>query len=215
MKHEITMPLISINRHRLMTDGIGVTTLVGSYGCPLSCKYCINPHCWNPEILPKCKRITPQELYDRLKIDNLYFIATNGGVTFGGGESLLHADFIKEFRKVCGESWNITVETSLNVPKKNLETIIEVVTDYIVDIKDMNPEIYKSYTGLDNDRVIENLMLLAEQVGKEHIIIRVPKIPNYNNKEDIKNSVNRLKEMGFENIEVFSYVIRDESHKMK
>ncbi len=209
MNHEITMPLISINRHRLMTDGIGVTTLVGAYGCPLSCKYCINPHCWNPEVLPECKRITPQELYDKLKIDNLYFVATNGGVTFGGGESLLHADFIREFRKVCGDAWNITVETSLNVPTKNLETVLDVVTDYIVDIKDMNKDIYKAYTGLENDRVMKNLTILAEKVGMEHIIIRVPFIPHFNSKEDIESSVAKLKEMGFENIEVFRYVIRD------
>lgn len=215
MNQEVKMPLVSINRHRLKTDGTGVTTLVGAYGCPLSCKYCINPHCWHPDSLAKCRKVTPKELYEELKIDNLYFLATNGGVTFGGGESLLHADFIKEFRKECGEEWNITLETSLNVPMKNLETVLPVATDYIVDIKDMNPERYKAYTGLDNDRVIENLKLLVNKVEKEHMIIRVPLIPDFNTKEDVERSVVRLKEMGIENIEVFSYVIRDESHKMK
>lgn len=215
MNHEITMPLISINRHRLMIDGIGVTTLVGAYGCPLSCKYCINPHCWNPEVLPECKRITPQELYDKLKIDNLYFMATNGGVTFGGGESLLHADFIREFRNICGDDWNITVETSLNVPRKNLETALEVVTDYIVDIKDMNSDIYLSYTGINNDRVMENLYFLAEKAEQKHIVIRIPQIPNYNKKENIEYSVNKIRQMGFQNIDVFSYVIKDNSYKIK
>ena len=36
-------PLIGISRHRLSTDGEGVTTLVAFHGCPLRCKYCLNP----------------------------------------------------------------------------------------------------------------------------------------------------------------------------
>ena len=92
MKNNVTMPVLSINRHRLTTDGVGVTTLVAAYGCPLSCKYCINERILNPDSLKSCVHMTPQQLYDRLKIDDLYFIATGGGVTFGGGESLLHAD---------------------------------------------------------------------------------------------------------------------------
>ena len=106
------IPVFAIERHRLTTDGQGVTTLVGAYGCPLHCKYCINPHAWNPETLKKCTYMSAQELYDRVKVDNLYFLATNGGVTFGGGEALLHAAFLREFRKVCGEYWRLTVETS-------------------------------------------------------------------------------------------------------
>ena len=213
MNQEVKMPLISISRHRMMTDGIGVTSLVASYGCPLGCKYCINPHCWQPDFAKKYRMVTPEELYEELKIDNLYFIATNGGITFGGGESLLHADFIREFRNVCGDAWNITLETSLNVPTRNLETVLGIATDYIVDIKDMNPAIYKAYTGQENDRVIRNLTILAEQVGKEHIVVRVAFIPEFNDKEDVMNSVTKLKEMGFTNIDVFHYIIRDKINK--
>lgn len=40
-----TAPLICIDRHRLTIDGEGVTTLVAFHGCPLRCKYCLNPQC--------------------------------------------------------------------------------------------------------------------------------------------------------------------------
>ena len=40
---EVKAPIIGINRHRLTTDGEGVTTLVAFHGCPLHCKYCLNP----------------------------------------------------------------------------------------------------------------------------------------------------------------------------
>ncbi len=211
MKNNITMPVVSLNRHRLKTDGVGVTTLVASYGCPLACKYCINKRVLDPSILSKCVNMTPEQLYDKLKIDDLYFIATGGGVTFGGGESLLYADFIAAFREVCGDKWQITVETSLNVPTENLYTILPVADAFIVDIKDMNPEIYKAYTGRDNNRVIENLKILIKEKSPEQIRIRVPKIPEFNTKEDLESSVQILQEMGFTDIEVFPYIIRKES----
>lgn len=210
MKNKITMPVVSINRHRLKTDGVGVTTLVASYGCPLKCKYCINKRVLDPAILSKCVQMTPEQLYEKLKIDDLYFIATGGGITFGGGESLLYADFIAAFREVCGDKWQITLETSLNVPMENLRTILPVADAFIIDIKDMNPDIYKAYTGRSNERVIENLKLLIKEKSPEQIRIRVPKIPEFNGRDDMETSVQILKEMGFNDIEVFPYIIREE-----
>ena len=96
-------PIFGISRHRIGTDGYGIKTLVTFMGCPLKCKYCINDVCHVP--LPAegygIEWLSPQELYDRVKIDNLYFLATNGGITFGGGEPGLYADYIKEFKSIC------------------------------------------------------------------------------------------------------------------
>lgn len=202
------LPVFAIDRHRLTTDGKGVTTLVGGYGCPLACKYCLNPHAWNPDTLEKCTTYTPQALYEKVKIDNLYFLATGGGITFGGGESLLHAEFIRSFRDVCGPDWNLTVETSLNVPQGKLLKVLDAVDDFIVDIKDLDPAVYEAYTGMPLDRVLSNLAILAEQKTPEHIHVRVPKIPEYNSEEHIDASVTKLKKMGLTDIEVFPYVIR-------
>ena len=72
------VPVIGIDRHRLGMDGVGVTTLVAFHGCPLRCRYCLNHRCLeDPEGLA---RFTPQQLFDHVGIDNLYFIATGGGV---------------------------------------------------------------------------------------------------------------------------------------
>lgn len=203
-----TLPVFNIRRHRLTVDGTGVSTLVGAYGCPLQCRYCLNPHAWNPKTLEKCTFMTPEHLYERVKIDHLYFLATGGGVTFGGGESLLHADFIRGFRTVCGPEWTLTAETSLNVPTVQLEKALEALNDFIVDIKDLDPSVYEAYTGAPIRPVLDNLSLLASSVSPEHIHIRVPKIPSYNTEEHIKRSTEQLKKMGFENIEVFPYIIR-------
>ncbi len=204
----ITLPVFAIERHRLTTDGQGVTTLVGSYGCPLQCRYCFNPHAWNPSTLKVCNHMTPEQLYDRVKIDNLYFLATGGGVTFGGGESLLHAPFIAAFRQVCGPEWHLAVETSLHIPRQNLEQVLETADEFIVDIKDMDETVYESYTGQPQSPVRENLRILSEAVSPEQVMIRVPRIPFYNTKDHIHSSLEQLREIGFTQTEVFDYFLK-------
>lgn len=203
-----TLPVFSIERHRLLTDGQGVTTLVGAYGCPLRCRYCLNPHAWAPATLDKCICMTPQQLYDRVKTDQLYFLATGGGVTFGGGEALLHAPFISAFRQICGTAWHLAVETSLHVPPLSLEQILDVVDEFIVDIKDMDESIYESYTGQPQTPLRENLRLLADSVSPERIRIRIPRIPSYNAEENIEKSLDWLKQRGFKHLEVFNYITK-------
>ncbi len=208
MNTQPTLPVFGIERHRLLTDGVGVSTLVGAYGCPLSCKYCLNPHAWNPKTLPKCKSYTVETLYEKLKIDSLYFLATNGGVTFGGGESLLHAEFIKAFRDFVKEGWRITVETSLNVSSELVDMALYCVDDFIIDVKTMNADIYKAYTGRDNSLVLTNLEKVRAARVDKNIHIRLPEIPNFTTDEEIQNSLTILQKMGFTDIEVFPYTIR-------
>ena len=101
----IKAPIFAISRLRMGTDGSGITTLVTFMGCPLQCKYCLNKKCHEPiyESDGKTLRkgimmLTPQELYDMVKVDNIYFQSTGGGICFGGGEPTLYKDFIVEFK---------------------------------------------------------------------------------------------------------------------
>ena len=198
-----TAALIGISRHRLTTDGEGVTTLVAFHGCPLCCKYCLNPQSFAQEGV--WKQYDCEQLYEEVKIDELYFLATHGGVTFGGGEPALQSNFISEFRRLCGTGWKITIETSLNVPQENIERLLPVVDCYIVDIKDMNNDRYETYTGKSNTRVIENLRWLVIQGKAKQITVRVPHIPSYNTETDIENSIHQLKEIGLSDFDRFTY----------
>ena len=197
------VPFIGIDQHRLGVDGVGVTTLAAFHGCPLRCKYCLNHRCFEaPDDLP---RYTPQQLYDRVAIDNLYFIATGGGVCFGGGEPLLRVDFITEFKELCGKSWNLTAETSLQVPHETVEKAATVVGDFIVDIKESNPDTYRAYTGGDSTRAWDNLKLLLSLVGPEHITVRVPLIPEYNDETATDRTARCLADMGITRLDRFTY----------
>ena len=76
------------------TDGQGITTLIAGAGCPLNCRWCINKRLLREAT---AEAVTAEELLERVKMDDLYFRATGGGITFGGGEPLLHASFIYVF----------------------------------------------------------------------------------------------------------------------
>lgn len=201
--------VIGISRHRLTTDGEGITTLVAFHGCPLACRYCINPQSLDDSA--SFRRYTPQELYAEVRIDELYFLATDGGVTFGGGEPCLYADFIKDFRRICGNAWKLNIETSLNVPQAYVAKLLPVVYAFIIDIKDMNEVIYDRYTGRSGSLMKENLHLLASLGRQDDCLIRLPLIAGYNTEADIKRSRSRLEELGFSRFDHFTYTVTDAS----
>lgn len=197
-------PLLGLSRLRMQTDGTGVTTLVAGAGCPLSCKWCINRRILSekqPELL------SPQELFARVRCDDLYFRATGGGVTFGGGEPLLHAAFLAEFRALCPD-WRLTVETSLNVAPELLSQCEKAVDEFIVDIKDWDETVYYAYTGHSGAQARENLRRLLMDCPAK-IYVRVPLIPQFNTPEQQSASAAALGALGAENIELFSYVLRE------
>lgn len=202
-----TAVLIGLSRHRIGVDGTGVTTLVAFHGCPLNCKYCLNPQALSPEGV--WKRFSPEELFRAVSKDDLYFRATGGGVTFGGGEPLISYKEILSFSNICmshDKKWRINIETSLNVPKRLVEMMKGVVNHWIVDIKDMNPIIYKAYTGKDIGLVIDNLQYLTKNNSK--ITVRVPHIPGFNTASDVEKSISSLQEMGITDIERFTYIVK-------
>lgn len=200
--------MIGIARHRLAIDGEGVTTLVAFHGCPLRCKYCLNPQSLSADT--QCIERTVEELIDELRIDQLYFLATGGGVTFGGGEPLLHSKYIKAFCEQCPKEWRISIESSLNVPRKNVEEVLPFVKEWIIDIKDINPDIYKAYSGITNERVITNLQWIASEHPEilPSITLRLPLIPEHNTDEDRDKSQAYLQSFGYTNFDRFDYIIR-------
>lgn len=199
----LTAPIVAYARHRMLVDGEGVTTLVCFQGCPLRCHWCLNPFTLYPNI--KGQMLTPQALYEKVRIDELYFLATGGGITFGGGEPLLYSDFLQEFRKLCGPDWHLCAETSLNVPFENVSNAAKAIDHFYIDCKDTDPDIYRRYTGQDNQRMLSNLRQLLEITGPEHITVRIPLIPEFNTREDQIRSQKLLQAMGVVNFDLFTY----------
>ena len=146
-------------------------------------------------------------MLNRVKIDDLYYRATGGGITFGGGEALLHAEFIRRFRELCPRDWRIAVETSLAVSPEALSAALGAVDEYIVDCKDLNPLRYTSYTGGDAALMENNLRRLLSSVNPDRVLVRVPVIPEYNTPKDQVENADLLQKMGVKRLDLFSYII--------
>ena len=197
-------PLLRLARHRMEIDGAGVTTLVAGAGCPLSCAYCINK-----SVLRQAPTwVSPAELYEKTRLDDLYFRATGGGLCFGGGESLLHPDFYEALRPLC-RGWRFTAETSLNVSPELVRRAAAIFDAFIVDVKTLAPAIYERYTGKAPGPVWENLKYLVGALDPEAIHLRVPLIPGYNDAADQERSEAAPRGLGLTRIERFSYVVRE------
>ena len=197
--------IMSISRLRMATDGKGITTLVGFYGCPLDCKYCLNRQCHGETVRGD---YTAEELISVLAKDESYYLMTGGGVTFGGGEPLLQSKFIHEVCGLMNKEWNRIIETSLYVPWENIELLLEDIDYWYVDIKDVRPEIYKEYTGGDNRLVLDNLKRLVEAVDAHKVCVRIPFIPGFNTQESTTQALAYVMEniSAMVDVEVFDYI---------
>ena len=197
---------IGISRLRMATDGRGLTTLIGGVGCPLDCRYCLNPSCHGSA--SNCYSV--EELFEAVKVDSLYFEATGGGVTFGGGEPLLQAEFIRDFADFVrnnGKSWRFSIETSLAVEWTKVMLLVDLVDDWIVDLKDSNEEIYRAYTGVSGRFVRENLGRLAA-ICPDRVHARLPLIPGFNDEESLEFSHDFVKKLGISRIKNFEYIVK-------
>lgn len=199
----VKAPIYSISRLRFGTDGKGITSLVAFMGCPLRCRHCINSWCHSDP--SQSRLMSPEDLFDELMIDNIYFQMTGGGVCFGGGEPTLYPEFIRQFRKVCGSRWRITVETALTCPEDVILDMVPVIDKWIVDVKDLSEEIYERYTGKRND--IRSKLKKLLDAGAE-TTVRVPHIPGYNCDADVARTIGELRGMGLDDIDEFTYITK-------
>ena len=141
----------------------------------------------------------------KVSIDNIYFQSSGGGITFGGGEPLLYPEYIIDFNKYSNPGWHIIIETSLNVKLESIKKVIPIVSSFIVDIKDMNPAIYKVYTGVTNEQLIRNLEYLSSIGLQDKVLIRIPLINGFNTIEDQNNSEDYLRKLGYTRFDRFEY----------
>ncbi len=194
----------TINRHRQEIDGKGITTLIGLAGCPLQCEYCINKDVLN---FHPVKEYTETELMSIIMIDWCYFIASGGGVTFGGGEPLLQSEMILKFMDILPENIKVNIETSLNCDNEFVKHVIRYADEIFIDIKSMNGDIYRKYTGKCNDITKRWLEYIVAHKLQDKCVIRIPRIYNYTSEEDIEYSIRCIRRMGFERIGRLDYII--------
>ena len=156
-----------------------------------------------PQDLVRCvgKTYTVPELAARLLGKKPMFDAMGGGVTLSGGEPLLQADFCAELLKELGSNLHTTIETSGYASERDFERIIHLCDFVIMDIKLMDDEAHRRWTGVSNAPILSNAKLLM-QSGVPHLF-RTPLIPAITDTEENLRAISQF--IGDDPIELLPY----------
>jgi len=128
------------------------------------------------------------EVLDVIERDRMYYDMTGGGVTISGGEPLMQNGFLRELTRECRERGiHTAIETSLYAGKEAVKRGIEFVDLLFVDIKHIDSDVHEEFTGVRNERILENIMML-DSLGKP-FIIRVPFIPGFNDDDNTQRLI--------------------------
>lgn len=181
-------------------DGPGIRTIVFLKGCVLRCRWCCNPESQEYGIQTMFvngkekvigREVTVEEVMAEIRKDDLYYRRSCGGVTLSGGETLCQPDFAAEILRECREyGYHTAIESTACASFETIEKLLPFLDLYLLDIKHMNAEKHKAYTGKTNALILENAEKLARymQADKKELIVRVPVIPEFNHtKEEIRD----------------------------
>jgi len=150
------------------------------------------------------REMSVDEVLSEVLVDKEFYLSSGGGVTLSGGECLSQSDFCLELLKKLKEN-NIhtAVDTCGYVKRKDLEKVVPFTDVFLFDIKAIDESVHKKCTSRSNKIILENLKYLSELNKK--IEIRVPFVPDYNDKEPLK-ILEFLKELkNVRNVKVLPY----------
>lgn len=152
-----------------LVDGPGIRTVIFFNGCKLRCKYCHNPEMWNK----KEENYSVDDIVNKVKRFKPYY-RDNGGVTYSGGEPLLHVDFLIELSKrLKEENINIALDTAgCGIGK--YDELLKYIDLIILDIKHVEPSSFKNLTGFEKTeslKFIDSLNRSNKKVWIRQVII--------------------------------------------
>jgi pyruvate formate lyase activating enzyme len=125
------------------------------------------------------QEITVSEIMAEVEKDVIFYDQSGGGATFSGGEPLMQPDFLLALLNQCRQKKiHTAVDTSCYAEPEIVESVAKKADLFLCDLKHMDNEMHKRFTGVGNDLILENIRLIS-QAGTS-IIIRMPIIPGFN-----------------------------------
>lgn len=177
-------------------DGPGIRTTVFMKGCLLRCAWCHNPEGLSP--LPQGMRSATGDRqvgrsYASAELAALMnrqapLLRENGGVTFSGGEPLMQSAFVVETIGQL-EDLHVTLDTSGYASDEDFRRVVNQCDLVLFDLKLINAEAHRRWTGVDNKPILRNLAMLAEL--ETPFIIRVPLVPGVTDTEENMQAIAR------------------------
>ena len=128
------------------------------------------------------KKWTLSDLFYEIRKDKIYYVESEGGITVSGGEPTLQPKFILNFLMKCKEDGISTALDTCGYANPEIyQRLLPYIDLVLFDIKEIDSNKHKEYTGVPNDKIMENAVWISEflkQNGKK-MWIRTPVIPKY------------------------------------
>lgn len=126
--------------------------------------------------------VSAKELYAEMATDRPFWERSGGGVTLSGGEPLIQHGFVKAFLERCKKNYvHTAIESCLHVSTKTVTDILPLVNTVICDMKIMDDERHRRYTGVSNALIRKNMAILLR--SEKNMLVRMPLIPGVNDDE--------------------------------
>ncbi|MDO4975939.1 MAG: glycyl-radical enzyme activating protein [Eubacteriales bacterium] len=148
----------------------------------INCFKCVDV-CYHQALEVSGKWMTVEEVLKELYQDRTVYRRSGGGITISGGEALMQHEFLEELLRGCRSvGWTTAIETTGLASTQVLDKIIPLLDTVMMDIKHIDPAVHKAWTGVSNEKILENALYISKIAKK--LIIRVPTIPGFNADED-------------------------------
>ncbi len=130
------------------------------------------------------KTYTAEDVASVIRKDKPLFQSMNGGVTFSGGEPALQHKFIIEVINTLNDpTIKYALDTCGQAPFEAYENLIPRMDQILFDIKEMESEKHRMFTGNSNELILSNLSKIVAQIETQKLPtklwIRTPLIPNH------------------------------------
>lgn len=136
------------------------------------------------------KDVSVGEVIDEVDKDFSFYVKSGGGLTISGGEPLLQVEFTKALLQLAhSHGYTTAIESAFCVPWENVYEILPHVDVVMHDIKLMDSKEHKKWTGVGNERILENIKKAYETFPQKQFIVRTPLIPGVNDKREIIEEV--------------------------
>lgn len=153
------------------------------------------------------RMMTVDEVLAVVEQESAFYRRSGGGLTVSGGEATLQGDFVLALlREAKKRRIHTVLETCGYGAWSSFEQLLPYLDMVYYDIKSLDAAKHKAYTGVEPERIAENLRLLAQAYGPDRIVVRTPVVPGFNDREeDILAIANLIKNIGIVKYELLKY----------
>lgn len=127
------------------------------------------------------RNISVEELVEIVVRDKPFYDNSGGGATISGGEPTLQINFLLELLKeLKKQGIHTAIETCGYFNEDLICELVKYIDLFLFDIKLIDNEKHKEFTGVLNEKILENFSKIFSKVGNERINPRIPLIPGVN-----------------------------------